>query len=107
MTLLESLHGSRIHLSGTFVRTEDRWNDYLRRPVQRVILKQIRDESGALVSDRQSFCLGKGFRALGKIQPGEIISFLASVVSQGNAYKLSRPAKIKRGNCDTIQTQLC
>ncbi|WP_337328063.1 hypothetical protein [Chryseolinea sp. T2] len=74
-----------------------------------ILLKDIRDEEGKVVTDHLWFTMTKGFEALGTLTSGDIIQFEARVtdyrkgyvnrrigVNQRSVdYKLSRPTKMR------------
>ncbi|MGC3946508.1 MAG: hypothetical protein QM762_18620 [Chryseolinea sp.] len=74
-----------------------------------ILLKDIKDETGKIVTDHLWFTMTKGFEALGTLTAGDVIEFEARVtdyrkgyvnrrinVNQRSVdYKLSRPTKMK------------
>ena len=83
---------------------------YRGQSAETVLLVQVRDGSGALVSDHLWFNLTKGFEKLGTLREGEIIQFearvrrykkgyvnrRAGIDESSYDYKLSHPTKIAR-----------
>lgn len=82
------------------------WKGY---PETTILLKDIKDESGRIVTDHVWFALTKGFEELGQLSPGDVIEFEARVTEYRKGYvnkriridqrsvdyKLSRPTKLR------------
>jgi hypothetical protein len=72
---------------------------HAKRPVT-LLLTQITDHTGTVVTDHLWFNRTKGFDALGKLRRGERLGFDARVKTYrkrgGVDYKLTRPTRIKR-----------
>ena len=74
-----------------------------------ILLKDIKDESGRIVTDHAWFALTRGFEDLGQLNAGDVIEFEArvteyrkgyvnrriSVDQRSVDYKLSRPTKLR------------
>lgn len=108
-TELAKMEDVRGVFTGIFVRFGEK-NGY-KGPVQTVLLKDVCNESGKMVTDHLWFNLTKGFSAI-DLKGGELIEFRARVKEyvkgyKGHVeerrwdapleldYKLSRPAKVR------------
>ena len=95
--------------TGTFIRTGFK-NGY-KGPVETILLGNIKDENGIILTDHLWFNLTKGFEALGELEEGDIIQFNARCREYEKGYKgykddvykpvekyfkLSYPTKIKK-----------
>jgi hypothetical protein len=104
---LKAIDGSRQKFLGTFVRTGLK-NGY-KGPLQTVLLTNICDERGTLVTDHLWFNLTKGFVSA-NLSEGVLVEFYARVkkyekgykgyrtdvyVPVSTDYKLSHPTKIR------------
>ena len=103
--------GERYLFFGTFDRFSRRYDPYLKRSKDYIIIKDITDEHGNHVSNFVCFDYIKGFAKL-MLQPGDRVSFRARVVacqSQGEAmyyghlnayanvyYRLMNPSKVTK-----------
>ena len=105
---LKEIEGERKPFTGVFVRYGEKmgWTGY---PEPTILLRDIQDSDGKVLSDHIWFSLTKGFWALGDLQGGEIIEFTARVKPYIKGYvcrrkyidertidyKLSHPTRIK------------
>jgi hypothetical protein len=113
-TGLRSINDVRKKFLGVYQREgkKTNWKGYSESTI---LLKDIRDESGKVVTDHLWFSMTRGFEALGTLTTGDVIEFEARVtdykkgyvnkrihVNQRSVdYKLSRPTKMRivsRGN---------
>lgn len=117
---LKMIENQRMVFVGVFERygTKTNWNGY---PENTILLKDVKNSIGKIVSDHLWFSLTKGFQNLEKLEVGDIVQFQARVkpyikgyVNNINYidereidYKLSHPSKIKKiGNeNESIQIQ--
>lgn len=99
----------RFKFNGKFERlgTKINWKGY---PEKTVLLSNIRDANGKVISDHLWFNYTKGFRSLGELKEGDMIEFHARVntyikgyVSHRDYtdersldYRLSYPTRFKR-----------
>lgn len=74
---LKKLDEIRDTFSGTLVRigTKNGWN----KVEQTILLKDVKNKDGIIVTDHLWFNYTKGFQALGLLQEGDIIEFCARV----------------------------
>jgi hypothetical protein len=100
--------GERSLYTGEFVRTG--FKDGFKCPVKTVLLKDVKDETGRLITDYLWFNMTKGFEEA-NLKPGDIVEFRGKVEKytkgyQGRRedvydkpieadYKLSRPTKVR------------
>ena len=113
---LEKMDGERKRFIGTFKRY-GRKRDYKGKFVHTVLLVNVKDETGKLVSDHLWFNYTKRFQKLGGLYQGDVVEFYARVRGYSKGYinrrdefgywergyqyydyKLSYPTKIKRIN---------
>ena len=113
-TGLKKINDVRKKFQGVYQREGKKinWKGYSETTI---LLKDIRDETGNVVTDHLWFTMTKGFEALGALTTGDVIEFEARVtdykkgyvnrsikVNQRSVdYKLSRPTKMRivtRGN---------
>lgn len=99
---LAKKEGIRGVFTGTFERFGTKLG-YRGGAESTVLLKQIRDESGKIVSDHLWFNFTKGFASLGPMKVGDLVQFHARVKPYIKGYefkqidfKLSHPTKFKR-----------
>lgn len=110
---LAKIDGERSEFIGTFVRFGEK--DGYRGPVGTVLVRDVRDKYGEIVTDHIWFNLTKGFDSL-NMKEGDIIEFRARVKKylkgyMGHRYdvysnietdyKLSHPSKVKKLDDDT------
>ena len=106
---LKKINGERATFRGTFIRvgTKPGWT----RLEKTILLENVQDASGRVVTGHLWFNYTKGFMALGKLNPGDVIQFDARVKAyrkgyQGRRddvykpvsvdYKLSHPTKLSK-----------
>lgn len=97
--------------TGTFIRKGMK-NGY-KGPIETILLGDIRDENGEVLTDHLWFNMTKGFEALGKLKEGDLIQFNARCKEYEKGYKgyrddvykpiekdfkLSHPTKVKKVN---------
>lgn len=97
--------------TGTFIRKGMK-NGY-KGPLETILLGNIRNENGDILTDHLWFNMTKGFKSLGKLEEGDIIQFNARCKGYEKGYKgyrddvykpiekdfkLSHPTKIKKLN---------
>jgi hypothetical protein len=84
-TELKKIQGNRGKFNGIFEKygSKKNWNGY---PETTVLLKEIKDVNGKVVSDHLWFNLTKGFEEIGEINEGDIISFEARVKPYTKGY---------------------
>ncbi len=84
-TELEKIQGKRGRFYGVFERygTKTNWKGY---PENTVLLKDIKDLKGEIVSDHLWFNLTKGFEKLGEMNHGTVIAFEARVKPYTKGY---------------------
>ena len=117
---LEKIEDIRMTFIGIFERygTKTNWNGY---PENTILLRDVKNSIGKIVTDHIWFSLTKGFQKLGKLENGDIIQFQARVkpyikgyINHNNYidereidYKLNNPTKIEKiGNSnESIQIQ--
>jgi len=106
---LKKIEEQRDVFRGIFSKYGSKTN-YRGPSTETILLVEIRDANGALVSDHLWFNLTKGFEQLGHLRPGEVVQFEARVkkyekgyvnrragIDQRKAdYKLSHPTKITK-----------
>lgn len=106
---LSKLNEFRGKFTGTFVRcgTKPGWKGNIDTTI---LLKDIKDMNGNIVSSHLWFNCTKGFMALGELNEGEMIEFFARVKPYVKGYvnnreftdereidyKLSHPTKVRR-----------
>lgn len=106
---LKKVNGKRLKFSGLFERygSKKNWHGY---PETTVLLMQIRNELGEIVSDHLWFNLTKGFEALGSLNTGDKIIFEArskpytkgyvnyreGIDNREVDYRLSHPTKFQK-----------
>lgn len=107
-TELRENEGKRTAYTGEFVRNGIKHG--FRGDIITILLKDVKDETGKLVTDHLWFNMTKGFENA-KLEPGDIVEFRGKVEKytkgyQGRRedifekpiesdYKLSRPTKVK------------
>jgi len=82
---LKQLEGRRARFRGTFVRYGIK-NGWLGRKLPTVLLKDITDREGDVVTDHLWFSLTKSFEAL-SLQPGELVEFEARACPYWKGYR--------------------
>lgn len=108
---LSKLNSRRISCIGIFVKygTKSNWHGF---PTRTVLLKNIKDMDGNLLTEHLWFNGTKGFHALGELKLGDVIEFDARVKEYTKGYvnwrkdvderevdfKLSHPSKIRKLN---------
>ena len=109
---LEKIEDIRMTFIGIFERygTKTNWNGY---PENTILLKDVKNSIGKIVTDHIWFSLTKGFQKLGKFENGDVIQFQARVKpyikgyvgrnefdmridERGIDYKLNNPTKIQK-----------
>lgn len=100
--------GERSVYTGEFVRTGTKHG--FKGDVKTVLLKDVKDETGQIVTDHLWFNMTKGFEQA-NLQPGDIVEFRGKVERYikgykgyrediykplEDDYKLSRPTKVKK-----------
>jgi hypothetical protein len=100
--------GERSLYTGEFIRTG--FKNGFKGPVKTVLLKDVKDENGQLVTDHLWFNMTKGFEEA-NLQPGDIVEFRGKVEKYIKGYrgrredvykplvtdyKLSRPTKVRK-----------
>lgn len=103
---LEKLKGKRKRFSGTFDRYSLK-TSFRGLPKQTLLLRDVENPAGDIVTDHLWFNLTKGFDALGDLYPGDVVAFDARVTpyEKGHVnrdddlremdYKLSHPTKLR------------
>jgi hypothetical protein len=105
---LKKIDNQRTRFSGIFQRKGKKKN-YLGYSEETILLNEIKDEKGNVVTDHIWFNLTKAFDSLGQLQQGDVIEFEARVSGYTKGYmykgihlgrkekdfKLSRPTQIK------------
>jgi hypothetical protein len=84
--LLKEKEQQRTLFSGTFVRCGEKagWKG---KKEQTVLLENIKDARGIIVSDHLWFNLTKGFAVLGELKEGDVIQFKARVKKYIKGYR--------------------
>ncbi|MDR3707168.1 MAG: hypothetical protein P4L33_02625 [Capsulimonadaceae bacterium] len=116
---LEQIEGIRTTFTAEFVRTglRNNWHGY---PEQTVLLANVRDGTGKLLTDHHWFKMTQGFRALGTLSEGDKIQFDGRVDSYVKGYvdprnyiddrtidyRISRPTKIIKLNAAGKDAQI-
>jgi len=106
---LKRIEDERTTFIGVFERygTKTNWNGY---PENTILLKEIKNSFGKIISDHIWFSFTKGFQKLGKLENGDIIQFQARVKPYVKGYvnhsdyidereidyKLNNPTKIQK-----------
>ena len=85
-TNLKPLDNQRMKFTGTFERFGQKTN-YKGYPEKTVLLKDIKDASGRIVTDLLWFSYLKQFQALGELQEGDVIEFHARVREYVKGYR--------------------
>lgn len=100
--------GARSLYTGEFVRTG--FKNGFKGPVKTILLKDVKDEVGELITDHLWFNMTKGFEEV-NLQPGDIVEFRGKVEKYVRGYKgrredvykpteddfkLSRPTKVRK-----------
>ena len=107
-TGLKKINDVRKKFQGVYQREGKKinWKGYSETTI---LLKDIRDEEGKVVTDHLWFTMTKGFEALGTLNAGDVIEFEARVTDYRKGYvnrrinvkqrsvdyKLSRPTKLR------------
>jgi hypothetical protein len=104
---------SNVNLIGdpeAIIRVSPRSSQWFKGPVKTVLLKDVKDENGQLVTDHLWFNMTKGFEEA-NLQPGDIVEFRGKVEKYIKGYrgrredvykplvtdyKLSRPTKVRK-----------
>lgn len=110
VNLMKKGNNKRYRFSGTFEKYGFKYTDrYRTHAAGTVLLIDIKDEDGIVVTDHLWFNLTKGFRSLGILSPGDVISFNGRVKpyqkgylghrfgktqSCTTDYKIDRPTKV-------------
>lgn len=109
-TELKKINGVRSRFKGIFERngTKKNWHGF---PEPTILLKDITDQSGKVVTEHLWFTLTKGFESLGTLTPGDVVEFDARVTPytkgyrgyrddvdsySSTDYRLSHPTRISR-----------
>lgn len=106
--VLGTNEGERSLYTGEFIRTG--FKNGFKGPVKTVLLKDVKDENGQLVTDHLWFNMTKGFEDA-NLRPGDIVEFRGKVEKYIKGYtgrredifdkpieadyKLSRPTKVR------------
>ena len=98
--------GVRGRFFGSFVRYGCK-RTYKGYAEETILLGEVKDSTGMVVSDHLWFTCGKSFKSLGRLVPGDVVEFEARVLPYLKGYvhggldertidyKLSHPTKIK------------
>jgi len=106
---LKKINDQRTRFRGTYERAGSKanWHGY---STETILLKNIIDEEGNVLTDHLWFNYTKSFEDLGALQRGDVIEFEARVTrytkgyvnrrakinDQKSDFKLSRPTKVRR-----------
>lgn len=85
----------RHRFTGTFSRYGFKVAPYQSHAKPTLVLEDLRDETGKLVTDHLWLNLGLQFRRLGDLQTGDVIAFNGRVTSYVKGYQGSDPDKKK------------
>lgn len=107
---LQRIEGARTEFTGTFTRYGSK-TAYKGPPLKTVLLCDVRDAAGAVVTDHLWFGFTKEFERL-DLKPGERVKFCARSKAYLKGYaedktrdfKLSHPTKIRRVDQQTVST---
>lgn len=101
-TELSKINNIRTTYTGTFSRLGKKNNKYSTKTLETILLLDIKNSSGKVLTEHLWFNYTKGFRKLGLLQEGDLISFRARVKPYIKGYhkdqldfKLSHPTDIK------------
>jgi hypothetical protein len=105
---LKKIEDARLTFKGIFKRygLKNNWNGF---PEKTILLVDVKDSHGVIVTDHIWFSLTKGFQSLGELKEGDLIQFDARVKRYLKGYvnhreyidvreldyKLNNPTKIK------------